>query len=88
MIFTRTAGLVFNNFGNFSRSKIWNTQASNFSLAPYFKVFGTSQFEFAMVNLYYFKVIFTKKQIMFRPLTGASLRKQRNLLMFFTILLI
>ena len=45
-------GLLFTTFGNLTSYYIWNIQASNFSLVPYLKDFGTYQLEFETVKLY------------------------------------
>ena len=52
-----SVGLVFTKFGKVNSYKIWNIQASHFSLVPYLKCFGISQLELPMVDLYYFKTI-------------------------------
>ena len=48
---------------------------------PCLKFFGTSQFKLAMVELYYFMVVFTKKQPIFYPPTGTTICKQKTIAM-------
>ena len=51
--------------------KFSSSQFPNFSLVPHLIYFGTSQFKFAVVDLYYSKTIFY-------PLTGEFISRQKT----------
>ena len=48
----------------------------------YLKIFRTSQFKFAIFELYYSKVLLTQEKSLFYPLTGVSICKQGTLPFF------
>lgn len=58
--------------------KFSSSQFPNFSLVPHLIYFGTSQFKFAVVDLYYSKTIFTEEQPIFYPLTGEFISRQKT----------
>ena len=54
--------------------------------ALYLKFFLTFQSQLEMLELYYFKAIFTTKQPIFHPLTWANIFKKSNLCNLFSLL--
>ena len=46
-----------------------------------FEIFWNLPIQLAMVELYYFMVVFTKKQPIFYPPTGTTICKQKTIVM-------